>query len=515
MNLFDQSKMDAVSEITAPQSVNLSDNSSEQRKTYTVSEITSDIKRSLDGLGILWVKGEISNFKNHSSGHMYFSLKDARAQIKAAFFRNNNMYLKFQPEDGMEVIARGRVSVYEPRGDYQIIVEYMEPAGLGSLQAALEQLKKKLREEGLFDEWKKKPLPMLPKKVGIVTSPTGAVVQDMLRVLKWRNASLDVLIYPARVQGAGASVEIAEGIRYLNNRNDIDVIIVGRGGGSIEALWAFNEKVVARAIYESAVPIISAVGHLTDFTLADFVADVRAPTPSVAAEMVSGVRDELSSQLHSLRVRLRQAVLRHIVQHRLTLERLSRNRAFAVARDKVRELQQRFDEASSRMDQGIRARIIAAKQRERVAATRLKSVDLRKTYKHKKDVLANDRLKLTAGMRERIVAVKQRERVAVTRLKSVDLRKIYKYKKDVLANDRLKLPAVMRTFLNDRKARFAVAVGKMDALSPLAILHRGYAICWDSEGRIVKKASAVRAGDDVRVKLADGEIECRVLSAEL
>jgi len=264
-----------------------------QRKIYTVGEITSEIKQALDQFGIVWIQGEISNCKHHSSGHLYFSLKDARAQLKAACFRNNNRYLKFRPEDGMEVIVRGRLSVYEPRGDYQVIVEYMEPVGVGSLQMAFDQLKEKLRKEGLFEEDHKKPLPLLPRKIGIVTSPTGAAIRDMLRILERRNASLNVLIYPARVQGAGAAEEVAEGIRFLNSRDDIDVIIIGRGGGSIEDLWAFNEEVVARAVYQSELPLISAVGHEVDFTISDFVADLRAPTPSAAMELSTPNSDDI------------------------------------------------------------------------------------------------------------------------------------------------------------------------------------------------------------------------------
>jgi exodeoxyribonuclease VII large subunit len=239
----------------------------EKRKIYSVYEITSEIKKTLDLFGILWIQGEISNFKRHTSGHMYFALKDDRAQLKAAFFRNSNLYLKIKPEDGLEVLVRGRISVYEPRGDYQVIVEFMEPVGLGSLQLAFEQLKEKLRKEGLFDEAHKKPLPLLPQKIGIVTSPTGAAIRDMLRILARRNASLHVFLYPAKVQGEGAAREIAEGVRYFNSRQDIDVIIVGRGGGSIEDLWAFNEEIVARAIFESRIPVISAVGHEVDFTI--------------------------------------------------------------------------------------------------------------------------------------------------------------------------------------------------------------------------------------------------------
>ena len=442
MNLFDQGK-----------------------KIYTVFDITAEIKRSLDALGVLWVQGEISNFKLHSSGHMYFSLKDARAQIKAACFRNSNMYLKFRPEDGMEVLARGRISVYEPRGDYQFLVEYMEPVGLGSLQKAFEQLREKLRVEGLFDENRKIPLPMLPKKVGIVTSPTGAAVRDMLRVLKRRNAALDVLIYPAKVQGTGAAEEIAEGIRALNEHGGVDVIIAGRGGGSIEDLWAFNEEIVARAIAESKIPIVSAVGHETDFTIADFVADVRASTPSNAAELVSGVREEMLINVRVLENRIRQAIRRRMDICRLNLERLSRNRAFTIAPNKIREFQQRFDEAALRMIHGVRNLTLDARRRERLLAARLRPEDLRRLTERKKDVLSNVCQNLTAAT---------------------------------------------RSFMNSQKSRFVVVIAKMDPLSPLGVLARGFAICQNGEGKIIRNASEVRVGDDVRVRLASGEIECTV-----
>jgi len=439
----------------------------EQRKIYSVYDITSEIKRSLDKLGIVWIQGEISNFKRHSSGHWYFSLKDQKAQIKAACFKNNNMYLKFRPEDGMEVIARGRLSVYEPRGDYQIIVEYIEPVGLGSLQLAFDQLKERLRKEGLFDEVHKKPLPLLPRKVGIVTSPTGAAIRDILRILKRRNASLDVLLYPAKVQGTGASEEIAAGIRYLNSRRDIDVIIAGRGGGSIEDLWAFNEEIVARAIFQSELPLISAVGHEVDFTIADFVADLRAPTPSAAAEMVSGAREDLRMSVSSLRGRLYQAVRRGIEGRRLNLERLAHNRAFTVAPNKIRDLQQRFDENTLRMAQAMHRFAVAVRHRERMLSMRLSTLDLSSFISHRKDVLAHTHQALVSAMRIR---------------------------------------------LHHERARFEIAVGKIDALSPLAILQRGFALCRDAKGALVKKAADVAKGDRVRVTLASGELDCRVES---
>jgi exodeoxyribonuclease VII large subunit len=436
-----------------------------QRKIHSVYDITSEIKRSLDGMGILWIQGEISNFKRHTSGHLYFSLKDSRAQVKAAFFKNNNMYLKFRPEDGMEVVVRGRLSVYEPRGDYQVIVEYMEPVGLGSLQLAFDQLKEKLRKEGLFDDAHKVPLPLLPQKVGIVTSPTGAAIRDMLRILKRRNASLDVLLYPVKVQGQGAAEEIAAGIRCLNGRSDMDVIIIGRGGGSIEDLWAFNEEIVARAIYESELPLISAVGHEVDYTIADFVADLRAPTPSAAAEMVSGARDDLRMSVSSLRGRLSQAVRRGLERRRLYLERLAHNKAFTVAPNKIRDLQQRFDEGTLRLSQAMR----------------------RFTYE-----------------------VRHRERVLFARLNALDLRRIIRHKKDILVREYQGLIAVTKARQHHERSRLELAVGKVDALSPLAILNRGFALCRDSKGAIVKRAADVAPGDNVRVTLGSGELDCRV-----
>jgi exodeoxyribonuclease VII large subunit len=437
----------------------------DQRKIYTVFEITSEIKHSLDKLGVLWIQGEISNFKHHSSGHMYFSLKDQRAQLKAACFRNNNMYLKFRPEDGLEVIVRGRISVYEPRGDYQIIIEYMEPKGLGSLQLAFEQLKEKLRREGLFDDVHKIPLPLLPHKIGIVTSPTGAAIRDMLRVLKRRNASLHVLIYPAQVQGTGASAEIAAGVRYFNSRTDLDVIIVGRGGGSIEDLWAFNEEIVARAIFQSRIPIISAVGHEVDFTISDFVADLRAPTPSAAAEMVSGARDDLRATVASLQRRLVQAARRAIEGRRLRLERLARNRAFSIAPTMIRDFQQRFDEATLRMSQAVR----------RYAAER-----------------------------------RQRERLLQTRLMKADLRHLIARRREAVARGRQHLLSLVKARLQKERSRLELSAGRLDALSPLAILQRGYAICKDAGGTILRNAASVAPGDSVVVSLAKGELDCRV-----
>lgn len=322
----------------------------EERRIYSVSQIVDNIRFELETrFNDIWVKGEISNFRRPPSGHCYFTLKDRNAQIRAVCFRLQAQTLRFAPEDGMDVICRGSVSVYPPRGDFQLIVEIMDPVGRGALQIAFEQLKAKLAAEGLFDEKHKKPLPRLPSKVGVVTSPSGAAIQDILRVLKRRNDRLDVLIFPVKVQGTGAAVEIARGVRYMSKRKDVDVIIVGRGGGSLEDLWAFNEEPVARAIHHCPKPIISAVGHEIDFTIADFAADIRAATPSAAAEMVSAAREELTVRLDHLTRRSGQAM--HLLTHRKRhqLQRLAASRAFTDAEAKLKFFHQRLDELRSRL----------------------------------------------------------------------------------------------------------------------------------------------------------------------
>src|SRR3989339_1280832 len=266
----------------------------QEREVYTVSELTRAIKFVLEeDFPEVLVEGEISNFRVPNSGHAYFTLKDKDSQLKVVLFKLNKRLLKFEPDDGLHVIVRGRISVYEPRGEYQLIADYMEPKGIGALQLAFEQLKEKLFKEGLFDEAHKIPIPQFPQKIAIVTSPTGAAIRDMLRIIDRRFSNVHIIIYPVKVQGEGASAEIARAVKELNALPDIDVMIVGRGGGSIEDLWAFNEEIVARAIYDSRIPIISAVGHETDFTIADWVAEYRAPTPSAAAEKATPDMKEL------------------------------------------------------------------------------------------------------------------------------------------------------------------------------------------------------------------------------
>ncbi|MFZ2052791.1 MAG: exodeoxyribonuclease VII large subunit [Candidatus Aminicenantales bacterium] len=318
-------------------------------RIYTVSEITRLVKLELENaFPAVWVEGEVSNFHRHSSGHLYFTLKDERSQLRGVMFRGEARRLAFELKDGLQVICRGRLNVYEPRGEYQIVAERVEPKGKGALQLAFEQLKEKLRVEGLFDPKHKKPLPLFPKKLGIVTSPRGAAIIDILRTLERRFARLHILIYPVKVQGEGAAEEIVKGIDYLGRQPDIDVIIVGRGGGSIEDLWAFNEEKVARAVFRCPIPIISAVGHEVDFTIADFVADIRASTPSVAAEIVIKEEQALVDRIDGWSKRLTQNLLFFLQGRRQLVSDLSRHRVFQNFRLALYNLEQRVDDLEER-----------------------------------------------------------------------------------------------------------------------------------------------------------------------
>jgi len=391
-------------------------------RIYSVSELTAELKALLENTFTgVWVEGEISNFKHHTSGHMYFTLKDDRGQLRAVMFRGSNRGLQFRPEDGLAVIVFGNVTIYEPRGEYQVYVEYMEPKGLGALQLAFEQLKTRLEAEGLFDPARKRPIPLLPKKIGLVTSPSGAAIRDILQIIHRRFSNVQVLIFPVRVQGEGAAAEIVEGIESLNKRGDLDVLIVARGGGSIEDLWAFNEEVVARAIYVSQTPVISAVGHETDFTIADFVADVRAPTPSAAAELVISRKAELS---------------------------------------------QRVDDLFSRLVSHMRYR--AERSGER----------LRSLERHLRLLSPLDRVK------------RQRER---------------------LRDGALALQSSMSHRLALWRGDLRTAAARLDSLSPLAILARGYSVCRRlPDLSILTRAASVAEGERVEVLLHQGGLICRV-----
>jgi exodeoxyribonuclease VII large subunit len=436
----------------------------EARRPLTVSELTARLKIRLEGEFLeLWVEGEISNYRRHSSGHWYFTLKDAGAMLRCASFRMQNRLIRFVPEDGLMVRAHGRLSLYEARGEYQLIVEYMEPVGVGALQLGFEQLKRRLSSEGLFDMERKRQLPLLPRCVGIVTSPTGAAVRDILRVIRRRNEAMNVLIAPARVQGEGAAREIARAIELLNQREEVNVIIVGRGGGSIEDLWCFNEEAVARAIFNSRVPVISAVGHETDFTIADFVADLRASTPSAAAEIVTAARDEISARLLGLKEAMATTVRYRLLELRGHVQELQASRAFDGVRHDIRRAAVAFDEAVYAMEAAWRQRLKRQRARLNGTALRLRDTDIR--------------------------------RATIERRRALDL----------LTQ---RLQSGERMALDGHREHFAVLSGKLHSLSPLAVLGRGYAIAFDARGRIIKRAEGVQPGERLRVRVADGEIEC-------
>lgn len=328
------------------------------RRIYTVSEITREIKLTLEqSFTELWVEGEISNLKRHSSGHMYFSLKDKESQISCVMWRGRNLTLIFEPRDGMSVLVLGRLSLYERQGRYQLDVSRLQPAGVGALQLAFEALKRRLDEEGLFNPEHKKPLPSFPSRIGIVTSDTGAALRDIVSIIHRRFPSVQLILAPVRVQGEAAAAEIAEAIDDFNAYGDVDVLIVGRGGGSLEDLWVFNEETVARAVFRSGIPVISAVGHEIDFSICDFVADLRAPTPSAAAELVVRDRRELLQALQQRRERMGNALLASITRYRERIDSLQRSYAFRWPADRIREYHLRLDEAARRLEAGLSGRI--------------------------------------------------------------------------------------------------------------------------------------------------------------
>ena len=407
-----------------------------ERKPLTVSQLTNSIRIALESrFAAVWVEGEISNFKDHSSGHWYFTLKDENAQLRAKCFRSTNIRIRFRPANGLKVRARGKLSVYAPRGEYELVIDALDPVGAGALRIAFEQLRDRLQAEGLFAKELKRPLPVFPRRVGIVTSPTGAAIRDILNVISRRTRTVHVLFSPARVQGDLAGPDIARAIRFINQYHEralqegrtadlVDVLIVGRGGGSTEDLWAFNTEEVARAIRQSAIPVISAVGHETDFTIADFAADLRAATPSAAAEIVAAHEDQICSALDHLGRQLVRLTKFQVVNLR--------------ARVQEQALSQAFDEVKSRLN-NARARLDAASS----------SCDATMDFK-----------------------------------------------------------------LQQGRERLALAAASLDALSPLGVLQRGYAIAQDASGKLLRDAATVTPGDAVSVRLAKGKLNARVESKE-
>ncbi len=436
------------------------------REVYSISRLNQEAHALLeDRFPLIWVEGELSNLARPSSGHLYFSLKDDQAQVRCAMFKMRNQLLSFKPDNGMQVLARARVSLYEGRGEFQLIIEHLEEAGDGALRRAFEQLKHKLAAEGLFDAADKKPLPTLPRCIGVVTSPTGAALRDILSVLKRRFPAIPVLVYPVPVQGQGAGEKIAAAIRSASRRQDCDVLILSRGGGSLEDLWAFNEEAVARAIHDCALPVVSGVGHEIDFTIADFVADRRAATPSAAAELVSPDQADWLQQLHAYRQRLTQPLRAHLRQHRQRLNWLEQRLQQQEPRRRLRQQAQRLDE----LDQRLRLAMIAQ--------------------------LRYNSARLTQGL------ARLQRHAPAQRLAQLHTH---------LAQLALRLPMAWRLQFLQRRGQLTGLARALDAISPLATLGRGYALVTRSDGSVLRRAVDAHAGEHVVARLAEGHLLCRI-----
>jgi exodeoxyribonuclease VII large subunit len=482
-----------------------------QRRVWKVSELTEQIGALLEGaFRDVWIEGEVSNYRPAQSGHLYFTLKDARSQIRCVCFRDQARLLKFRPEDGLHITLRGSLGVYETRGEYQIYVTHIEPVGLGALQLAFEQLKKKLQEEGLFDQARKKPLPVLPHCIGVVTSPSGAAIRDILRVLKRRFANVHVQLYPAKVQGDGAAGEVAAAVRYFNRIKFADVLIVARGGGSLEDLWAFNEEVVARAIAASAIPVITGVGHETDFTIADFVADMRAPTPSAAAEIVLRSRQEFERHIADYQRQLIHHTRYLLSQRRHRVRDLQTHRGFRQMELLLRRRRQEIDELSSSLAVGLRLRLAASQQRLARAGARLSSFDLRGRATLLRRRIDQHRTALRTAL-ERLMAQKTRRLgAAQVRFAALDLRARVGKLRHACERRSADLRTRMDRLLVARRRRLESATLRLQERSPFQLLERGYAIVYDASGRVVRSAEQVAIGSEIAVRLARGEIDATV-----
>ena len=436
-----------------------------ERRIFSVTKLTQSIKGLLeDSFPFVWVAGEISNLRRPVSGHYYFNLKDPGAQINAVMFRAQNLNLKFLPDDGMAVVAMGRLNVYEPKGIYQIIIEYLEPEGIGVLQLAFEQLKARLSEEGLFDDKHKQPLPYLPQKIAIVTSPTGAVIRDIIHVINRRFPNVNLVIAPVKVQGKGAAEEIVQALELLNKMDEADVIILARGGGSLEDLQAFNSENVARAIFTSHIPVVSAVGHETDFTIADFTADVRAPTPSTAAEIVVPVKEEQKKRIREIISVVKSAMLQRV---RLLKERLAQiSKRLVHPSRQIADYRLRIDDALLRILRGYSIQ-----------------------FKNKRDHLNVIQKQLYLNSPKSIVE---------------DLNVLLNYHRQSLCT-------AIQFYLHLKAALLRTTVAKLNALNPLAILERGYSVTRTlPDYALVKDVQQVSLGQRVNVKVSRGAMICRI-----
>ncbi len=436
------------------------------RRIWPVRALVAQVRELVEQeYGDIWVEGEISNYRPAPSGHVYFTLKDAEAQLPIVLFRRQAVLLRFRPEDGLHVLVRGRVSVYEQRGQMQLVAETMEPVGAGSLQLAFEQLKERLRLEGLFDAERKKPLPMFPRTVGIVTSPTGAVIRDFLNIVSRRHSGLNVLLFPVSVQGESAPAEIEAALAELNATNLVDLIVLARGGGSLEDLAAFNSEQVARAIARSSLPVVSAVGHETDFTIADFAADLRAPTPSAAAELITEAQHKIAEHLAAQSHRLERAARFQLLQARRRLTHLPISRVESRVTTLLHRLEQRLDDAAERMDAAILNRL--RRNQNRIA-------------------------ELAAGVLHH------------------DPRQKLAHARQHLADFRARLDRSLERLIESSAARLGAFDARLHSLSPLAVLDRGYALVLSSDGALIRSTAQIGTGDQLTTRLADGSFTSRV-----
>jgi exodeoxyribonuclease VII large subunit len=441
------------------------------RRVHSVTELTVRVRDHLEAEFFeVWVEGELSNCRLWNTGHLYFTLKDSSSQLRGLMFRSALRYLKFKPADGLRVVARGRVSVYEPKGEYQLVCEHLEPHGLGALQLAFDQLKKRLQDEGLFDAARKRPLPALPRKIGVVTSLDGAAIRDIINVLRRRYANAHVVIRPTRVQGDGAALEIFRGLKAIGRVPGVDVVIVGRGGGGIEDLWAFNEEVVARAIAAMPVPVISAVGHESDVTIADFVADVRAATPSAAAELVVARKDEFADRIDRLHERLVAGVHGRVQRLGRRVHIAGGRPAMAGYPGRLAMRGRHVSDVSHALARAARLAVAGRGRRLQLVRRQLDTLDLGRRL---------------GAIRTRLVAARGRLTGAI-------------------AQRRHQSDAALRN-----------CASRLESLSPLAVLARGYAVCWNADRtRALRDAAGIEPGDTVHVTLSRGEIEAKVSRTE-
>jgi exodeoxyribonuclease VII large subunit len=441
-----------------------------ERRVWKVRDLVASVRSHIEReYSDAWVEGEISNFRAPDSGHLYFTLKDGNAQIRVVMFRSSARLLRFRPADGLQVVVRGRVTVYEDRGELQISAEHIEPKGAGSLQLAFEQLKTKLEAEGLFAAERKKPIPALPSRIGVVTSTQAAALRDILNVLQRRHHSVNVLIYPAQVQGDAAAQEVAAGVRFFNQHHNVDVVIVARGGGSAEDLASFNDEALARTVAASEIPVISAVGHETDFTIVDFVADLRAPTPSAAAELVIRSRQEVEDHAAALSERLSRAMRYRLLMGRQALTELAQHGAFARMMELIHQRQQTLDDLTHRME---------------LAERQLLEQKLRRW--------------------ERISAA----------VRHYDLRLILSGMRNELDSGTAALVAIMRNVLLQHRVRSERLQTALQSLSPLAILDRGYALVFDSQGKLLKDVRGVKVGEEISARLSHGQLQAAITKKE-